>query len=110
MSSSSRVPDRFMIHVNLYFAPEHVPVALEACKTLFEEIWKDPRVDFCQIVQDANEPGTIRIQEAWNASRQYLEEVQIHKSYYGPYLKATEHLWIKPRESHVSLVQNHFWM
>ncbi|EXJ70981.1 uncharacterized protein A1O5_05974 [Cladophialophora psammophila CBS 110553] len=77
MPSPSKVPDRFMIHVTLYFAPEDVPVALEACRTLFEEAWKDPRLDFCQIVQDANEAGTIRIQEAWNASRKYLEEVCI---------------------------------
>ncbi|KIW94784.1 uncharacterized protein Z519_04761 [Cladophialophora bantiana CBS 173.52] len=75
MSSPSKVPDRYMIHVTLYFAPEHVPVALEACRSLFEEAWQDPRLDFCQIVQDADEPGTIRIQEAWNGSRKYLEEV-----------------------------------
>ncbi|KIW74459.1 hypothetical protein Z517_12399 [Fonsecaea pedrosoi CBS 271.37] len=92
-----KIPNRFIIHVTLFFAPEHAPLALDACRTLFSEAWKDPRLDFCQVVQDADEPGTIRIQEEWNASRRYLDEVQLHKPYYIPYLQATEHLWIKPR-------------
>lgn len=68
-----------MIHVTLYFAPENVPIALKACKDLFEEAWKEPQLDFCQVVQSADEPGIIRIQEAWNASRNYLDEVTNHK-------------------------------
>lgn len=68
-----------MIHVTLYFAPENVPIALKACKALFEEAWKEPQLDFCQIVQNADEPGIIRIQEAWNTSRKYLDEVTKHR-------------------------------
>jgi hypothetical protein len=68
-----RKPD--MIHVTLYFAPENVPIALEACRALFTEAWKEPRLDFCQIIQSAEEPGVIRIQEAWNVTRKYLDEV-----------------------------------
>ncbi|KEF57395.1 uncharacterized protein A1O9_05312 [Exophiala aquamarina CBS 119918] len=98
MSSITKIPDRHMIHVTLYFAPENVPIALEACKALFEEAWKEPQLDFCQVVQHVDEPGIIRIQEAWNASRKYLDEVQLHKSYYAPYLEATQHLWLRPRE------------
>jgi hypothetical protein len=64
-----------MIHVTLYFAPENVPIALEACRALFTEAWKEPQLDFCQIVQSAEEPGVIRIQEAWNVTRKYLDEV-----------------------------------
>ena len=64
-----------MIHVTLYFTPEDIPVALKALNAVFEEAWKDPRLDFCQVIQHADEPGVIRIQEAWNASRKYLEEV-----------------------------------
>ena len=122
-----------MIHVTLYFAPENMPIALKACRALFDEAWKEPQLDFCQIVQSADEPGVIRIQEAWNASRKHLEEVrnriclkrhdaftrslskedrnhingltisqvQLHKSYYVPYLEATEHLWLKPRKYHL---------
>ncbi|OAP55546.1 hypothetical protein AYL99_10519 [Fonsecaea erecta] len=88
MSSSTKVPDRYMIHVTLWFAPENVPIALEACRKLFAEAWKDPRLDFCQIVRDANDPGVIRIQEEWNASRQYLDEVRVESSW--PSLVRTE--------------------
>lgn len=64
-----------MIHVTLYFAPDHVPAAMNALKTLFKEAWQEPQLDFCQVVQSADEPGVVRIQEAWNASRRYLDEV-----------------------------------
>lgn len=76
MSSITKVPDRYMIHVTLYFAPENIPTALKACRALFDEAWKEPQLDFCQIVQNVDEPGILRIQEAWNASRKYLEEVR----------------------------------
>jgi hypothetical protein len=78
MSSITKIPDRHMIHVTLYFAPENVPIALKACNALFEDAWKEPQLDFCQIVQNADEPGIIRIQEAWNTSRKYLDEVTNH--------------------------------
>jgi hypothetical protein len=64
-----------MIHVTIHVAPENVPVVLEACRVLFKQIWKEPQHDFCQIVQSADEPGVVVIQEAWNATRQYLDEV-----------------------------------
>lgn len=70
-----------MIHVTLYFAPENIPIALKACRALFDEAWEEPGLDFCQIVQSADEPGIIRIQEAWNASRKYLEEVMNSKMF-----------------------------
>lgn len=67
-----------MIHVTLYFAPENVPAALKACRDLFDAAWKEPELDFCQIIQNADEPGIIRIQEEWNATRKHLDEVINH--------------------------------
>jgi hypothetical protein len=67
MSSISKT--RHLIHVTLYLAPMNVPFALKAYRALCGEAWEEPQWDFCQIVQNMDEPGIIRLQEACGASR-----------------------------------------
>ena len=90
---------RHMIHVTLYFAPESVPIALEALRRLFVEAWQEPQLEFCQVVQSAEEPGVVRIQEAWNATRKYLDEVRHSRHADVPFSGPTPSLSLLRREA-----------
>ncbi len=86
----------YMIHVSITVAPASVHAFLHAVGILFQQVTAEPECTFVEILQKPDETGVFRFVEHWNATREWLHEVQLGKPYYGPYMEATEKLWLKP--------------
>ncbi|KAF2736500.1 hypothetical protein EJ04DRAFT_511002 [Polyplosphaeria fusca] len=86
------------LHVKLTVAPESVDKFLEALKPAYDAVIAEPKCTFFEVFQNPNAPGEFKFIENWDATVDWLQNVQLKKEYYKPYLAATEPLWLKPRE------------
>ncbi|KAL1868132.1 hypothetical protein Daus18300_006114 [Diaporthe australafricana] len=86
------------VHVTITIDPSNNEAFLEALKPSFEAVKKEPLNASIEVFQDAMKPGAFRIVENWNASIEYMHDVQRKKDYYEPYFAATEPMYLKPLE------------
>ncbi|OCK95915.1 uncharacterized protein K441DRAFT_554130 [Cenococcum geophilum 1.58] len=91
----------FSFHIKITVAPENAEKFLAALKPVFEGFAAEPECTYFEVFQDPENPGTFRLVENWNATKEQIFEVQLKKDYYKSYAAETEPLWIKPREVEV---------
>ncbi|KAJ5673518.1 hypothetical protein N7507_002645 [Penicillium longicatenatum] len=83
----------FSLHVKVYIDPSNVEKFLEHFKPVYDAVVKEPECRFFELYQDPADPGTLTWVENW-----HVLPNQMTKDYYGPYLAATEPMFVKPRE------------
>ncbi|KAI5361661.1 Putative antibiotic biosynthesis monooxygenase domain-containing protein [Septoria linicola] len=100
MSDNFQIPDlaAFSLHVTVHVAEDNLPAFFEAMKPVFDRVAAEPECLYFEIFQDPAEPGKISWVENWNASPQWLFDVQLQKEYYKPYFAATLPMYVKERE------------
>ncbi|KAF2189254.1 hypothetical protein K469DRAFT_683683 [Zopfia rhizophila CBS 207.26] len=86
------------LHVKITMAPENAKAFLEALNPVYDAVVAEPENTFFEVYQSAEEPGVFKFVENWNATREWMVNVQLKKDYYKPYLEATKPMFIKPRE------------
>ncbi|KAH6668664.1 hypothetical protein F5X68DRAFT_52770 [Plectosphaerella plurivora] len=92
------MPKPISLHVTVWIDPANIPAFFEAFKPVFDACVAEPELLFFEVYQSPDEPGKLHWVENWNATREWLMEVQIAKPYYKEYFAITEPMFIKPRE------------
>ena len=102
--------------VDIHVAPENVDTFLEGLKISYDGVAAEPECILYDLFVDKEDLGHLRIVEVCNASYDWMQDVrqskklpdvpcvdesqvQLEKSYYGPYLEKTTPLWTAPRKS-----------
>jgi len=122
---SSPSPHGIALFLKVFIAPENVARFFEYAKPIFDAVTAEPECQFFEIYQSPDDPGAISWVEHWysipsqsqlvfylnsgkdlltlnrNATSEWLFDVQLKKDYYTEYFKATEPMYIKPREFQV---------
>ncbi|KAF1954591.1 hypothetical protein CC80DRAFT_493718 [Byssothecium circinans] len=88
----------FSLHVTYYINPAKADDFLAALRPAYEGVIAEPECIFFEVYTSRNEPGTFKLVENWNATEEWMMNVQLKKDYYKPYLAAIESMQVKPRE------------
>ncbi|KAK4186127.1 hypothetical protein QBC35DRAFT_502123 [Podospora australis] len=86
------------LHATIQIAPQNVTRFIEYAKDIVATVIQEPLCHFFELYLSAEEPGVISWVENWDATLEWLVDVQLPKEYYKEYLEATEPMYIGPRE------------
>ncbi|KAL1839911.1 hypothetical protein VTJ49DRAFT_999 [Mycothermus thermophilus] len=86
------------LFLTLHIAPEKLDEFFELFRPLVEKVVAEPECRSFHVYKDPENPGTITIVEHWNATVEWLMNVQIKKEYYKENFEKTEPMFVKPRE------------
>ncbi|KAK5051495.1 hypothetical protein LTR84_003147 [Exophiala bonariae] len=98
MSLSTPHTNQTTLIVTIRVSPNDVPAFLDALRPVWELCAKEPELLYFDVFHSPSEPGKFRFVEVWAKDEKWFNEHQLTKSYYEPYTKVTEPMWIKPRE------------
>ncbi|KAI9655389.1 MAG: hypothetical protein M1821_005537 [Bathelium mastoideum] len=84
------------LHVTVTIDPRNEAAFLEALKPTFDAVSGESENTFFEVYKNSDKPGQFKLVENWNASKEWLIEVQLQKEYYKPYADATKPMWIEP--------------
>ncbi|KAL9062525.1 MAG: hypothetical protein Q9157_008844 [Trypethelium eluteriae] len=84
------------LHITITIDPRNEEAFLQALKPAFDAASAEPENTFSQVYRNSDKPGQFKFVENWNASKEWLIEVQLQKGYYKPYADATRPMWIEP--------------
>ena len=62
-------------HIKITVAPENAEKFLAALKPVFEGFAAEPECTYFEVFQDPENPGTFRLVENWNATKEQIFEV-----------------------------------
>ena len=80
-------------------APVDIDKFLEALRTCWLEVCREPECLFFDVFHSQAEPGTFHFIEVWSKDNDWFMDVQIKKDYYKPYWDVTRPMWIS-RDMH----------
>ncbi|KAF2258431.1 hypothetical protein CC78DRAFT_549151 [Lojkania enalia] len=89
------------LQVKITIAPSDAERFLEALKPAYDAVVAEPENVYFEVFRDPENGGVFKFVEHWNASMEWLVNVQLKKEYYKPYLAVTEPMFLKPREVEV---------
>lgn len=95
-----------LLQISIYIAKEDVDTYLAALRPCWELVTAEPECFYFDLFQttDPTDAGVVifNLVEVWNATLEWMTDIQAKKTYYEPYLKITTPLWKKDREAKVS--------
>ncbi|KAL1612776.1 hypothetical protein SLS60_001005 [Paraconiothyrium brasiliense] len=91
-------PFRISLHVTFHIDPSKISAFFTALKPAYDAVTAEPECVFFEVYQSPDTPGKIKFVENWNASVEWLMNVQIPKEYYKEYQETTKPMWVKPIE------------
>ncbi|KAK1752301.1 hypothetical protein QBC47DRAFT_390218 [Echria macrotheca] len=83
---------------NIWIAPEKVDEFFRHFKPIYDLVVAEPECRFFEIYKDLEDPGHISWVEDFDATEEWLREVQLKKKYYDSYLTATKDMQLRPRD------------
>lgn len=98
MSLFTPHPNQTTLIVTIHVSPEDVPAFLDALRPVWGLCLKEPECLYFDVFHSPSEPGKFRFVEVWAKDEKWFNEHQMTKSYYEPYTKVTEPMWIQPRK------------
>ncbi|KAF2662622.1 hypothetical protein K491DRAFT_184829 [Lophiostoma macrostomum CBS 122681] len=88
----------YSLHVKLYIDPAKVDEFLDALQPAYDAVIAEPECKFFEVYTLPEEPGVFKFVEHWQATKQWLMDVQVNKPYYKPYYEKTFPMFVKERE------------
>ncbi|OIW25634.1 hypothetical protein CONLIGDRAFT_684181 [Coniochaeta ligniaria NRRL 30616] len=86
------------VNVKITINPSYTEAFLAALKTTMDAIVAEPLNTFFEVYQHPTEPGVFKLAENWDATAEYLNDVQLKKEYYKPYYATITPMLIKAPE------------
>ena len=87
-----------ILSVKVYVPVEKQPEFFKFFRPAYDAVIAEPECRFFFVTQNPQEPEAISWVEGWTKGVEWLQEVQLKKPYYQPYIEATEPWFSKPRE------------
>ncbi|KAK7963533.1 hypothetical protein PG996_008776 [Apiospora saccharicola] len=84
------------VHITLTVDAAKVEDFLKALAPTFEAVTADPLNTFFEVYRDPKTPGVFKLVENWDASVEYMMNVQLKKDFYKTYNAAIEPMVLKP--------------
>lgn len=95
MPNTLNTPHQGVTHVGtIKIDPSDVDKFLEAFRTCWLEVCKEPECIYFDVFRSQAEPNTFQFVEVWSKDNTWFMEHQIKKEYYKPYWEITKPLWL----------------
>lgn len=95
------------LHVTIYIDPKNVEPFMIALRSVRSCLIEEPECLLFDVFCSDSRPGIIRLVEVWAGDREWFENIQLKKEYYGPFMTITKPMWLQPMEAeHFSRVQD----
>lgn len=98
MPTESLNPIHTTLVVTIQISPSDIPAFLTALRPCWQACAREPECIYFDVHHSPSEPGTFRFVEVWTKDEKWFNDHQLTKSYYEPYVKVTEPMWIQPRK------------
>lgn len=75
-----------MLSLAMTFSPDNHDAFLDALRPVWAACAAEPECLLFDVFASPGQKGRFRIVEVWKGNREWFEQVQLKKSYYGPYM------------------------
>lgn len=94
------------LNVTICIDPKDVEPFMIALRSIRSRLIEEPECLLFDVFCSDSRPGIIRMVEVWAGDREWFENNQLKKEYYGPFMTITKPMWLQPMEvEHFSRVQ-----
>lgn len=98
MTSQSKGPHGALIFTNVFVDPPNIEACIAALTSVARRLREAPECLFCELSQNPNDSGHIRISHGWTKNSAWFVETVMQQPWFQEYLEKSKHMMAKPRE------------
>ena len=105
---SKSLTSGFILTVKVWIPVEKHAEFWKLWKPAYDAVVAEPELRFFVVSKNPQDPELITWVEGWNATTDWLLNVQLQKAYYEPYKSTTESWFTKERVAELTILEDGF--
>lgn len=94
-----------ILSVKVWIPEDKMAAFFEVFEPAYRAVVAEPECRFFVVSRHPQDPTCVSWIEGWTKDVQWLQDVQLKKPYYEPYISTTEPMFIKERQIEITTLQ-----
>jgi len=83
--------------MNVFVSPENAQPYIDLTRPVRERFLQEPECLFCEVSQNPNDKGHLRVVHGWTKGSDWWTETHIKEPYFQEFFQKARPMWVKDR-------------